>query len=121
MNYVYPTPNFAGGHFFIIVLIVLLHGLSPSSFPEHLALNGDLVHGSHASICQTVLIVASLCAIGVSQNFMKNKNILHFEYKSLMLFSILGLLILSVSSNLVLIYLAIELQSLAFYVLATFG
>jgi NADH:ubiquinone oxidoreductase subunit 2 (subunit N) len=33
----------------------------------------------------------------------------------------LGLAIISVSSNLAMIYLAIELQSLAFYVLATIG
>jgi NADH-quinone oxidoreductase subunit N len=121
MATVFPTQNFAGGHFTIVVLLIVLHGLMPSAFSEHLSLNGDVIHGSHTSICQNIVLASSLLAVGVSQNFLKNRDVLHYEYKSLILFSILGLLVLSVSSNLALIYLAIELQSLAFYVLATFG
>jgi NADH:ubiquinone oxidoreductase subunit 2 (subunit N) len=121
MATVFPTQNFAGGHFTVVVLLIVLHGLMPSAFSEHLSLNGDVIHGSHTSICQNIVIASSLLAVGVSHNFLKNRDVLHYEYKSLILFSILGLLVLSVSSNLALIYLAIELQSLAFYVLATFG
>jgi NADH-quinone oxidoreductase subunit N len=105
----------------LIALIVILHGLTPSSFSEHLSLNGDLIHGSHASLCQSIFLVASLLTLGVSQSFLKKKEVLHFEYVALILFSLLGLSIISVSSNLAMIYLAIELQSLAFYVLATIG
>jgi NADH-quinone oxidoreductase subunit N len=65
--------------------------------------------------------VASLLTLAVSQSFLKKKEVLHFEYIALILFSLLGLSIISVSSNLAMIYLAIELQSLAFYVLATIG
>jgi NADH-quinone oxidoreductase subunit N len=38
-----------------------------------------------------------------------------------LLFSILGLLLLNESNDLLLFYLAVELQSLSFYVLATFN
>jgi NADH-quinone oxidoreductase subunit N len=70
---------------------------------------------------QSIFLVTALFAVGISQEFLKKKNVLHFEYVILILFSILGLSVLSVSSNLAMIYLAIELQSLAFYVMATIG
>jgi NADH-quinone oxidoreductase subunit N len=117
----FPVQSFSGPYFLLITLAVVLYGLAPSSFSQHVSLNGDLVHGSHASLYQIIFIIASFFAIGISQNFLKKKDVLHSEYISLVLFSMLGLSILSTSSNLAMVYMAIELQSLAFYVLATFG
>jgi NADH:ubiquinone oxidoreductase subunit 2 (subunit N) len=117
----YPMQTFSGPYFLVIFIAIILHGLVPSSFSQHVSINGDLVYGSHASLYQSIFLITALFAVGISQEFLKNKNVLHFEYVILILFSILGLSVLSVSSNLAMIYLAIELQSLAFYVMATIG
>jgi NADH-quinone oxidoreductase subunit N len=54
------------------------------------------------------------------QQYLADQKLNHFEYVLLLLFSILGLFILISSNDLLTAYLAIELQSLSFYVLAAF-
>lgn len=53
-------------------------------------------------------------------DFLKEQSLTSFEYLILILFSVLGLLLMCSSNDLLLAYLAIELSSLAFYVLASF-
>ena len=52
--------------------------------------------------------------------YLTDQKINHFEYVLLILFSILGLFLLCSSDDLLTAYLAIELQSLSFYVIAAF-
>jgi len=54
------------------------------------------------------------------QPYILTQKINHFEYILLILFSVLGLFLLCSANDLLTAYLAIELQSLAFYVLASF-
>jgi NADH-quinone oxidoreductase subunit N len=54
------------------------------------------------------------------QQYTIDQKINHFEYILIFLFAILGILLLCSSNDLITAYLAIELQSLAFYVLAAF-
>jgi len=54
------------------------------------------------------------------QQYLKDQKLNQFEYLLLILFAILGLFLLCSSNDLITAYLAIELQSLAFYVLAAF-
>ena len=54
------------------------------------------------------------------QPYLISQKFNHFEYLLLILFSSLGLFLLCSSNDLLTAYLAIELQSLAFYVLAAF-
>lgn len=67
----------------------------------------------------TIGIISSLCLVMMSQ-YLNDQQINHFEYILLILFSILGLFLLCSSNDLLTAYLAIELQSLSFYVLASF-
>jgi NADH-quinone oxidoreductase subunit N len=61
-----------------------------------------------------VLLLAS------SKEYIKSKALDFFEYDILINFSILGLLLINVSDDFICFYIALELQSLAFYVLANF-
>jgi len=54
------------------------------------------------------------------QEYIDHNKLNSFEYYILILFAILGLLLLACSFDLISTYLAIEMQSLSFYVLATF-
>jgi NADH:ubiquinone oxidoreductase subunit 2 (subunit N) len=49
------------------------------------------------------------------------KRLYSFEYDYIIAFSILGLLLVNLCNDFLMLYLAIELQSLCFYVLATFN
>jgi NADH:ubiquinone oxidoreductase subunit 2 (subunit N) len=62
----------------------------------------------------------SLFCLIMMQSYIINQKINNFEYFLLILFSVLGLFLLCSSNDFLTSYLAIELQSLSFYVLAAF-
>jgi NADH-quinone oxidoreductase subunit N len=67
-----------------------------------------------------LVIVSSISVLLISKSFLASQNIHKYEYDLLIIFSVLSLIILGSSDDFLLVYLAIELQSLCFYVLATF-
>ena len=64
--------------------------------------------------------MTTICCVLVSFNYFKKESIVLFEYNILILLSILGLLCVISANDFVSFYLALELQSLAFYILASF-
>ena len=56
-----------------------------------------------------------------SFTYLKTLNILKIEYPILILSSILGMMVMISSNDLIVFYLGLELQSLALYVLASFN
>jgi len=55
-----------------------------------------------------------------SKEYIKSKGLDFFEYDILVNFSILGLILMNSCSDLIGFYIALEIQSLSFYVLANF-
>lgn len=67
-----------------------------------------------------ILILTTICCLLISFNYIKNERISLFEYNVLILLAILGLICFISAYDLVSFYLALELQSLSFYILASF-
>ncbi len=67
-----------------------------------------------------VLIGASLAAI-LALDFNRKQGIERFEYPVLMLFATVGMMIMVSASNMMTLYVGLELQSLSLYVLAAFA
>lgn len=67
-----------------------------------------------------IIVVLSIFCLIMMQSYILNQKINNFEYFLLILFSVLGLFLLCSSNDFLTAYLAIELQSLSFYVLAAF-
>ena len=67
-----------------------------------------------------LISVTSICCLFMINSYLTEQKINQFEYILLILFSILGLFLLCSSDDLLTAYLAIELQSLSFYVIAAF-
>ena len=77
---------------------------------------------AYSMVCSITLMMDSLsifCLL-MMQPYILNQKINNFEYFLLILFSVLGLFLLCSSNDFLTSYLAIELQSLSFYVLAAF-
>jgi NADH-quinone oxidoreductase subunit N len=70
---------------------------------------------------QAVFLTLSIFVLLATRDFVSARKITKFEYDSLMLFVILSALCLCFADDFLLFYLAIELQSLSFYVFATFN
>jgi len=73
-----------------------------------------------AIVCKSLVVIISLATLGILLQSFKLQQLNFFEYFNLFLLSIFSLLLLISSSDLISLYLLIEMQALCFYVLATF-
>ena len=103
----------------ILFLLCYLVFNDSSTVLEISALNNTIVTDYVSSTTKFVTGVLALFCLLMIQPYLANQKINHFEYLLLVLFSVLGLFLLCSSNDLLTAYLAIELQSLAFYVLAS--
>ena len=103
----------------LIILLALVVNLF--SINEKLILNDSYKIDSLSSFMKSLTIVAAIFVMISSTNYLKVLNILKIEYPILILCSILGMMVMISSNDLILFYLGLELQSLALYVLASFN
>ncbi len=82
------------------------------------AFNGSFVVDRFAVFMKVVVLAAGALALLMSRHFMQAEHLARFEYPLLMVFAALGMLIMISAQDLVTLYVGLELQSLALYVLA---
>ena len=120
VNFGKPVIVRASGWISILILtITMLFVLNDPVGPQSLFYN-TLIQDYVTCIVKVFILIASICCIIISFDYIREERINAFEYLALMLLSILGMLLLVSSHNLISMYLAIELQSLCLYVLAAF-
>ena len=98
--------------FFICFLIILNQDLLLLSYKSFFK------NSSFIQFFKLLIILGSLISIIISKNYFIESKLTRFEIPILILFSSLGMMILISSNDLISMYLGIELQSLALYVLA---
>ena len=86
-----------------------------------ISLNNSICNDYSSFITKSLITLLSLFCLLTIQPYLNSKKLNQFEYVLLLLFSILGLFILCGANDLITAYLAIELQTLSFYVLAAFN
>jgi NADH-quinone oxidoreductase subunit N len=88
---------------------------------ETFLFNGSVIIDYLSSFMKIVALLAAFLVLVISSNYLKTFKIFKIEYPILILSSVLGMLIMISSNDLIVFYMGLELQSLALYVLATFN
>ena len=83
--------------------------------------NGSIIIDYFSSLMKIVTLIAAFLVLIVSSNYLRSLKIFKIEYPVLILSSVLGMMIMISSNDLIIFYMGLELQSLALYVLATFN
>ena len=83
--------------------------------------NGSVVIDYLSSFMKIVTLVAAFLVLIISSNYLKSLKISKIEYPILILCSVLGMMVMISSNDLIVFYMGLELQSLALYVLASFN
>lgn len=99
--------------FFTLVLII------NNPLNNVLIFNNLFIVDDFSNFIKSFSIIAVIGCLIISRNFVKSAGINSFEYLILILCSIFGLLCLISSFDLVSMYISLEVQSLAFYILAS--
>ncbi len=123
--YKYPILTYSIGWLSIqsllITLFLLINGLNINWF-NIIIFNQVLIIDDFTLFIKIIVIIITIITILISFNYILNQKISARinEYFILILFSTLSMLLIISSFDLISMYLAIELQSLSFYVLAAF-
>lgn len=85
------------------------------------AFNGAISADPFAQACNLILILVAGLAILVAMTYLQNRNLHLAEYYALVLFSTSGAMLMAAANDLIVLFIAVEILSVALYVLAGFA
>ena len=83
--------------------------------------NNSVVIDPMSSLMKIITLIGAFLVLVISSAYLKSFKIYKIEYPVLILSSVLGMMVMISSNDLMVFYMGLELQSLALYVLATFN
>ncbi len=98
-----------------LVLIIFQRNLPVAAF------NGMVSVDGFAGFLIVLVLGTGLVGIALAYDYLKRTGIERGEYYSLLLFSICGMMLMSIAADLIVVFLALELLSIPLYVLAGFA
>ncbi|MEY4872007.1 MAG: hypothetical protein RLZZ563_1337 [Pseudomonadota bacterium] len=85
---------------------------------ERTAFGGMFVDDAFARFAKVTILISAAAVLIMSQDYMIRRDLLRFEYPILLTLSIVGMMMMVSAGDLMSLYLGLELQSLALYVIA---
>ncbi|MEJ0015295.1 MAG: NADH-quinone oxidoreductase subunit NuoN [Acetobacteraceae bacterium] len=83
--------------------------------------HGQFVADAFSGFVKLLVLTGAALSLILSLDYNRKHHIARFEFPVLMLLSVTGMMVMASASNLMTLYLGLELQSLALYVLAAFA
>jgi NADH-quinone oxidoreductase subunit N len=83
------------------------------------AFGGMFINDGFARFAKVVILVSAACVLVMSEQYMKTRGLLRFEYPILVTLSVVGMMMMVSAGDLMALYMGLELQSLALYVVAS--
>jgi NADH-quinone oxidoreductase subunit N len=105
----------AAGLLLALIALIVRHGSSQVVF------GGMIVADSYASFLQALFLLTGLLAIAVGHDYLDRMGIERGEYYPLLLFTVSGMMLMSLAGDLIVVFVALELLSLPLYVLTGFA
>jgi NADH-quinone oxidoreductase subunit N len=104
-----------------VLVMVIAAGLVLTGPGEGQALKGLFVVDSFATFTKVLVLAASALSLILSLGWLAQEQMKKFEYSILVLFATLGMMMMISANDMMSLYLGLELQSLALYVVASFN
>lgn len=104
------------------VAILVLTGLWVGFEPEgtRTAFAGSFVSDGFARFSKVLILFGSAATLALSHDYLRRNDLLKFEFPVLILLASVGMMTMVSASDLIVLYMGLELQSLALYVVAAF-
>ena len=102
----------------VFLLLAAVIGLSTA--PDTTSFNGMFVDDSFARFSKVVILLSAAIVLVMGQDYADKRDMLKFEYPLLVALSVVGMMTMVSSGSLLTLYMGLELQSLALYVIAAF-
>ena len=105
----------------LIILVSLAINLNINITQTIFLFNNSYLVDQLSLFIKSIIMISAFFVMLCSYNYVRINNILKIEYPILILCSLLGMLVMISSNDLIVFYIGLELQSLALYVLASFN
>ena len=118
----FPIIQTSMSYLAILVLIMISFLLINDGLNElnYISFNSSIACDYLSFASKLIISLSAIIFLLMVQEHILDQKINHFEYILIFLFALLGIFLLCSSNDLIIAYLSIELQSLAFYILAAF-
>jgi len=95
--------------------------IASGDVPQGSAFNGDFVVDGFSRFAKVLILFSSALVLLLGEGYLARREVLRFEYPILILLATLGMMMMVSSGGLISLYMGLELQSLALYVVAAFN
>lgn len=104
---------------YILILSLILAAYLVCLFPLHpiVSFNNFFIANAYTQFCKVIVILAVMLIVFMSFRHFENDHLVQFEVLVLMLFSTIGMMLIISSNDLISLFMGLELQSLALYIL----
>ena len=104
-----------------IVLLLVLGGVyAAHSSGTLVVLNGAIIQDGFGQFMKLLCVVGAVLSLVIGQSYIAREQMNRFEFPVLILFATVGMVLMISAHDLLSLYVGLELQSLALYVLAAF-
>ncbi len=101
------------------VFVILAFIVSGSSNGTQTAFGGMFINDGFARFSKVLILVSAAVVLIISPDYLRSRKLLHFEYPILIALSVVGMMMMVSSGDLMSLYMGLELQSLCLYVVAS--
>ena len=102
----------------VAVLLALALYIEVGVAPEGEAFYGMFTSDAFSRFSKIVILISAAAVVAMSADYMERRGMLRFEFPILIALSVTGMMIMVSAGDLLSLYLGLELQSLALYVVA---
>jgi NADH-quinone oxidoreductase subunit N len=104
----------------LILLVVALFAVMSQSGAKITTLNGSFIVDNFSKVMKALILLGSAATILLSRDYFQRERIDRFEFPILLILCTIGMMVMASANDLISLYLGLELQSLAAYVIAAF-
>ncbi|MCG6901521.1 MAG: NADH-quinone oxidoreductase subunit NuoN [Rhodobacter sp.] len=101
----------------LFVLLALMIGFNGEG--TNAAFGGMFMDDGFSRFAKVVILVSAAAVLLMSESYMAARNLLRFEYPLLIALAAVGMMVMVSAGDLIVLYMGLELQSLALYVVAS--
>lgn len=101
----------------LFVLLALAIGINGDGY--NVAFNGMFVDDGFARFAKVTILLSAAAVLLMSEGYMLRRGLLRFEYPVLIALAVVGMMVMVSAGDLMVLYMGLELQSLALYVVAS--
>ncbi|SOH95395.1 NADH-quinone oxidoreductase subunit N [Monaibacterium marinum] len=102
----------------VLAVLALMIGVRPEG--THVAFNGAFVDDGFSRFAKVTLLLGSAVMLLLSREYLKRHDLMKFEFPVLIALASVGMMMMVSAGDLMSLYMGLELQSLALYVVAAF-